>query len=91
MNIIFKYLLSFSSLFLSSFSFSQTLNNTSTNQLYFKLNSLENLTDFSWKQIEDNSLDIPQDLFPFKNFLDSIGAINISQPFGKKKNLPNSI
>ena len=85
MNIISKYLLPFSCLFLSSFSFSQTLNNTSTNQLYFKLNSLENLSDFSWKQIEDNSQDIPQDLFPFKNFLDSIGVINISQPFGKKK------
>ena len=85
MNIISKYLLPFSCLFLSSFSFSQTLNNTSTNQLYFKLNSFENLSDFSWKQIEDNSQDIPQDLFPFKNFLDSIGVINISQPFGKKK------
>ena len=85
MNIISKYLLPFSCLFLSSFSFSQTLNNTSTNQLYFKLNSLENLSDFSWKQIEDNSQDIPKDLFPFKNFLDSIGVINISQPFGKKK------
>ena len=85
MNIISKYLLPFSCLFLSSFSFSQTLNNTSTNQLYFKLNSLENLSDFSWKQIEDNSQDIPQDLFSFKNFLDSIGVINISQPFGKKK------
>ena len=85
MNIISKYLLPFSCLFLSSFSFSQTLNNTSTNQLYFKLNSLENLSDFSWKQIEDNSQDITQDLFPFKNFLDSIGVINISQPFGKKK------
>ena len=85
MNIISKYLFPLSCLFLSSFSFSQTLNNTSTNQLYFKLNSLENLSDFSWKQIEDNSQDIPQDLFPFKNFLDSIGVINISQPFGKKK------
>ena len=61
MNIISKYLLPFSCLFLSSFSFSQTLNNTSTNQLYFKLNSLENLSDFSWKQIEDNSQDISND------------------------------
>ena len=85
MNIISKHLLTFSCLFLSSFSFSQTLNNSPTNQLYFKLNSLKNLSDFSWKQIEDNSLDIPQDLFSFKNFLDSIGVVNISQPFGRKK------
>ena len=85
MNSIFKYLLFFSCLFLFSVYFSQTLNNTTSNQLYFKLNSLDNLSDLSWKQIEDTPLDIPQDIFPFKDFLDSIGAINISHPFGKKK------
>lgn len=74
MNSIFKYLLLFLCLFLSSFYFSQTLNNTTSNQLYFKLNSLDNVSKFSWKQIEDNPLDIPLDLFPFKDFLDSIGA-----------------
>ena len=89
MNSIFKYLLLFLCLFLSSFYFSQTLNNTTSNQLYFKLNSLDNVSKFSWKQIEDNPLDIPLDLFPFKDFLDSIGAINISQPFGKKKEFTN--
>ena len=89
MNSIFKYLLLFLCLFLSSVYFSQTLNNTTSNQLYFKLNSLENISKFSWKQIEDIPLDIPLDLFPFKDFLDSIGAINISQPFGKKKEFTN--
>ena len=89
MNSIFKYLLLFSYLFLSSVYFSQTLNNTTSNQLYFKLNSLNNVSKFSWKQIDDNPLDITLDLFPFRDFLDSIGAINISQPFGKKKEFTN--
>ena len=52
--------------------FRQSLNNSTSNQLYFKLNSLDNVSKFSWKQIEDNPLDIPLDLFPFKDFLDSI-------------------
>ena len=89
MNSIFKYLLLFLCLFLSSVYFSQTLNNTTSDQLYFKLNSLDNISKFSWKQIEDNPLDIPLDLFSFRDFLDSIGAINISQPFGKKKEFTN--
>ena len=84
MNKIFKYLFLFSCFFIYSFSFSQSLNNT-TNQLYFKLNSVDNISEVSWKKIEDNSLDISLDLFPFKNFLDSIGTITISHPFGKKK------
>ena len=84
MKIIFKYLFFFSYLLIYSFSFSQSLNNT-TNQIYFKLNFIDNISEVSWKKIEYNSLDIPLDLFPFNDFLDSVGAINISQPFGKKK------
>ena len=84
MKLIFKYLFFFSCLLIYSFSFSQSLNNT-TNQIYFKLNFIDNISEVSWKKIEYNSLDIPLDLFPFNDFLDSVGVINISQPFGKKK------
>ena len=53
-------------------------------QLYFKLKSFDVLTLSSWKIIEKNPNDIPSSIFPFKNFLDSIGIVTIKQPFGKR-------
>ena len=56
------------------------------NQLYVKLKSLDNISEFSWKSVENSPNNINSSVFPFGGFLDSIGLINIKQPFGKKKN-----
>ena len=55
------------------------------NQLYVKLNSLDNISESSWKFVESSPNNINSTAFPFGEFLDSIGLINIKQPFGKKK------
>ena len=56
------------------------------NQLYLKLKSLDNISESSWKSVENSPNNINSSVFPFGGFLDSIGLINIKQPFGKKKN-----
>ena len=56
------------------------------NQLYVKLKSLDNISESSWKLVENSPNNINSSVFPFGGFLDSIGLINIKQPFGKKKN-----
>ena len=56
------------------------------NQLYVKLKSLDNISESSWKSVENSPNNINSSVFPFGGFLDSIGLINIKQPFGKKKN-----
>ena len=56
------------------------------NQLYVKLKSLDNISESSWKAVENSPNNINSSVFPFGGFLDSIGLINIKQPFGKKKN-----
>ena len=56
------------------------------NQLYVKLKSLDNISESSWKTVENSPNNINSSVFPFGGFLDSIGLINIKQPFGKKKN-----
>ena len=55
------------------------------NQLYVKLNSLDNISESSWKFVESSPNNINSTAFPFGEFLDSIGLINIKQPFGIKK------
>ncbi|MDB9990568.1 S8 family serine peptidase [Flavobacteriales bacterium] len=55
------------------------------NQLYIKLNSLDNISESSWKLVESSPNNINSTAFPFGEFLDSIGLINIKQPFGIKK------
>ena len=55
------------------------------NQLYVKLNSLDNISESSWKLVESSPNNINSTAFPFGEFLDSIGLINIKQPFGIKK------
>ena len=55
------------------------------NQLYVKLNSLDNISESSWKLIESSPNNINSTAFPFGEFLESIGLINIKQPFGIKK------
>ena len=56
------------------------------NQLYLKLKSLDNISESLWKSVENSPNNINSSVFPFGGFLDSIGLINIKQPFGKKKN-----
>ena len=56
------------------------------NQLYVKLKSLDNISESLWKSVENSPNNINSSVFPFGGFLDSIGLINIKQPFGKKKN-----
>ena len=76
----------FSTFFLGlalSTSFSQSNDSVFRNQLYFKLKSYDVLTLSSWKIIEKNPNNVPSSIFPFKNFLDSIGIVTIKQPFGK--------
>ncbi|PDH47183.1 MAG: hypothetical protein CND37_05425 [Bacteroidetes bacterium MED-G20] len=55
------------------------------NQLYFKLNSLDNISPSSWESVESSPNNISSEIFTFGNYLDSIGVINIKQPFGKRK------
>jgi len=55
------------------------------NQLYVKLNSIDNISESSWKLVESFPNNINSTAFPFGAFLDSIGLINIKQPFGIKK------
>ena len=63
--------------------FQNIIDHSNSNQLYFKLKSYDVLTLSSWKIIEKNPNNVPSSIFPFKNFLDSIGIVTIKQPFGK--------
>jgi subtilisin family serine protease len=68
---------------------SQTRDSVFDNQLYFKLKSLSNVSSNSWKAIEEHPENIAVAIFPFSSFLDSVGVVNIRQPFGKKKEALN--
>jgi subtilisin family serine protease len=85
MTTILKIFFSISFLFFHSFGWSQMLDSVFENQLYVKLNSLDNISESSWKFVESSPNNINSTAFPFGEFLDSIGLINIKQPFGKKK------
>ena len=85
MTTILKIFFSISFLFFNSFGWSQMLDSVFENQLYVKLNSLDNISESSWKLIESSPNNINSTAFPFGEFLDSIGLINIKQPFGIKK------
>ena len=80
-----KIFFSISFLFFYSYGYSQTIDSIFENQLYVKLNSLDNISESSWKLVESSPNNINSTAFPFGEFLDSIGLINIKQPFGKKK------
>ena len=82
---ILKIFFSISFLFFYSFGWSQMLDSIFENQLYVKLNSLDNISESSWKLIESSPNNINSTAFPFGEFLESIGLINIKQPFGIKK------
>ena len=82
---ILKIFFSISFLFFYSFGWSQMLDSIFENQLYVKLNSLDNISESSWKLVESSPNNINSTAFPFGEFLDSIGLINIKQPFGIKK------
>ena len=85
MTTILKIFFSISFLFFYSFGWSQILDSVFENQLYVKLNSLDNISESSWKLVESSPNNINSTAFPFGEFLDSIGLINIKQPFGIKK------
>ena len=85
MTTILKIFFSISFLFFHSFGWSQMLDSVFENQLYVKLNSLDNISESSWKLVESSPNNINSTAFPFGEFLDSIGLINIKQPFGIKK------
>tara|TARA_B110000285_G_C15139723_1_gene629909 strand:+ start:2730 stop:5237 length:2508 start_codon:yes stop_codon:yes gene_type:complete len=85
MTTILKIFFSISFLFFNSFGWSQMLDSVFENQLYVKLNSLDNISESSWKLVESSPNNINSTAFPFGEFLDSIGLINIKQPFGIKK------
>ena len=80
-----KIFFSISFLFFYSYGYSQTIDSIFENQLYVKLNSLDNISESSWKLVESSPNNINSTAFPFGEFLDSIGLINIKQPFGIKK------
>ena len=69
----------------SIFLFSQSQDSIFTNQIYFKLNSLDDIPKESWKLIDENPSNISLSIFPFEDYLQSLGISNIEQPFGKKK------
>jgi subtilisin family serine protease len=81
-----KVLFSLSFLFLYFIGWTQNNDTIFENQLYVKLKSLDNISKTSWKAVENSPNNINSSVFPFGGFLDSIGLINIKQPFGKKKN-----
>ncbi len=54
-------------------------------QLYLKINSYNLLTESDWSVIENNSKDIPVNIFPFSSFFDTIKINIIEQPFGLSK------
>ena len=81
-----KVLFSLSFLFLCFMGWTQNNDTIFENQLYVKLKSLDNISESSWKAVENSPNNINSSVFPFGGFLDSIGLINIKQPFGKKKN-----
>ena len=85
MTTILKIFFSISFLFFNSFGWSQMLDSVFENQLYVKLNSLDNISESSWKLVESSPNNINSTAFPFGEFLDSIGLINIKHPFGIKK------
>jgi len=80
-----KIFFSISFLFFYSFGWAQMLDSIFENQLYVKLNSIDNISESSWKLVESFPNNINSTAFPFGAFLDSIGLINIKQPFGIKK------
>lgn len=80
-----KIFFSISFLFFYSYGYSQTIDSIFENQLYVKLNSLDNISESSWKLVESSPNNINSTAFPFGALLDSIGLINIKQPFGIKK------
>ncbi len=80
-----KVLFSLSFLFLYFIGWTQNNDTIFENQLYLKLKSLDNISESSWKAVEKSPNNISSSVFPFGGFLDSIGLINIKQPFGKKK------
>jgi subtilisin family serine protease len=81
-----KVLFSLSFLFVYSMGWTQNNDTIFENQLYVKLKSLDNISESLWKSVENSPNNINSSVFPFGGFLDSIGLINIKQPFGKKKN-----
>ena len=81
-----KVLFSLSFLFVYSMGWTQNNDTIFENQLYVKLKSLDNISESSWRSVENSPNNINSSVFPFGGFLDSIGLINIKQPFGKKKN-----
>jgi len=81
-----KVLFYLSFLFVYSMGWTQNNDTIFENQLYVKLKSLDNISESSWKSVENSPNNINSSVFPFGGFLDSIGLINIKQPFGKKKN-----
>ncbi|MCH1613746.1 MAG: hypothetical protein L7S72_10690, partial [Flavobacteriales bacterium] len=81
-----KVLFSLSFLFLYFIAWTQNNDTIFENQLYLKLKSLDNISESSWKAVENSPNNISSSIFSFGDFLDSIGLINIKQPFGKKKN-----
>jgi len=80
-----KVLFSLSFLFVYSMGWTQNNDTIFENQLYVKLKSLDNISESSWKSLENSPNNINSSVFPFGDFLDSIGIINIKQPFGKIK------
>ncbi len=81
-----KVLFSLSFLFFHYTGWTQNNDTIFENQLYVKLKSLDNISESSWRSVENSPNNINSSVFPFGGFLDSIGLINIKQPFGKKKN-----
>ena len=70
-------------LFVYSMGWTQNNDTIFENQLYVKLNHY-NISESSWKSVENSPNNINSSVFPFGGFLDSIGLINIKQPFAKK-------
>ena len=46
------------------------------NQLYFKLNSLDNISPSSWESVESSPNNISSEIFTFGNYLDSQVNLN---------------
>ena len=68
MTTILKIFFSISFLFFNSFGWSQMLDSVFENQLYVKLNSLDNISESSWKLVESSPNNINSTAFLLGSF-----------------------
>ena len=65
---LYKYFVILFLIILSKTSYTQLSDYIFKNQLYFKLKSIANLSENSWKLIEEDPNNISTTIFPFSSF-----------------------